>query len=275
MQEKDSSIIFVIIVSVIAIIILLLAVADLILLYRNRKLKHDKELERHRKRSDDLLQQHELESVNAMLKGQDAERKRIAQELHDRLGSILATVKLHFSNVEEGIKVLQQQQTQSYEEANVLLDEACEEVRRISHDLYEGSLAKFGFRTALLQLIAAIEKTNALKITFLDNNTAEEIYKIFERDLYRITQELLSNTLKYANARQVTIQLNQQPGNFVYTYEDDGKGFNPAQLQAAEGIGYKNIETRVKYMGGNWHVDSSPGHGMTLVIEIPLNNGNH
>lgn len=234
-----------------------------------------KDAELQRSRVDELLQKHEVENVNSMLRGQDAERKRIAQELHDRLGSILATVKLHFSNVQDAISALQQQQTKSYTEANQLLDEACEEVRRISHDLYEGSLVKFGFKTALLQLIAAIEKANALRISFLDNNVGENHYKPYEKDLYRITQELLSNTLKYANARQVTIQFNLQPGKFVYTYEDDGKGFNPVELQAARGIGYKNIESRVGNTGGTWHVDSRPGHGMTLVIEIPVSDGNH
>lgn len=275
MQQKENYIIFVVVASTVAVVLLLLIVADLILLYRNRRLKHEKELEAERRKVDELMLQHEVENVNSMLRGQDAERKRIAQELHDRLGSILATVKLHFSNVQDAISALQQQQTKSYTEANQLLDEACEEVRRISHDLYEGSLVKFGFKTALLQLIAAIEKANALRISFLDNNVGENHYKPFEKDLYRITQELLSNTLKYADARQVTIQFNLQPGKFVYTYEDDGKGFNPVELQAARGIGYKNIESRVGNTGGTWHVDSRPGHGMTLIIEIPVPDGNH
>lgn len=227
------------------------------------------ELQLHRSRIDDLLQKQEVENVNAQLKGQDDERKRIAQELHDRIGSILSTVKLHFSNVEEGIALLKEQQNKSYLEATNLLDEAVDEVRRISHDLYEGSLARFGFKTALLQLIAAVEKANIIKITFVDNDIDMQVYKTIEQDLYRITQELLSNTLKYAEAKEITIQLALKEKTFVYMYEDNGKGFDANLINAKDGIGYKNISTRVAKMKGEWHLDSTPGHGMTLTIEIP------
>jgi two-component system, NarL family, sensor kinase len=268
MSEKESYIIFVVVASTVAIIILLLAVIDLMLLYRHRKLKHKTELEEQKRKVDQLLQQQEVDAVNAMLKGQDNERKRIAQELHDRLGSILSTIKLHFSSVEEQMQMLKEQQNKSYGEARLLLDEAVDEVRRISHDLYEGSLARFGFKTALLQLIDAIEKANAIKIIFIDNNIDGVFYKAFEQELYRITQELLSNSLKYSGAKEITIQLTHLNGCFKYMYEDNGKGFDTKILEVGQGIGYKNIAARVAKINGNWHLDSLPGHGMTLLIEI-------
>jgi signal transduction histidine kinase len=270
MSEEGNNIIFVVVVSTAAIAILLLAVIDLLLLYRNRKLKHQRELEERNRKIDDLLQKQEVENVNAMLKGQDEERKRIAQELHDRIGSILSTVKLHFSSIEDAMKVLQKQQNQSYNEAVGLLDEAVDEVRRISHDLYEGSLAKFGFATALRQLIAAIEKANIIKIDFINSIEGEVDITEFEQGLYRITQELLSNTLKYADAKQITIQLNKSDTGILYMYEDDGKGFTTAQAKESAGIGYKNIEARVAKINGSWDLDTRPGHGMTLTIEIPI-----
>lgn len=275
MSEKENYIIFVVVASTVAIAILLLAIVDLMLLYRNRKLKHQKEIDEQRQRVDDLMQKQEVDNVNAMLKGQDEERKRIAQELHDRIGSILSTVKLHFSNVEESIKALQAQQNQSYDEAVGLLDEAVDEVRRISHDLYEGSLAKFGFSTALRQLIAAIEKANTIKIDFIENDINESSYATIEQDLYRITQELLSNTLKYANAKQITIQLSQQGDKLTFMYEDDGKGFSKSLVENAAGIGYKNINDRVAKINGTWFLDTQPNHGMTLTIEIPIKHENN
>lgn len=270
MSEKTNDIVFIVVSSSISVLILLLTVIDLILLYRNRKLKHEKELDEHKRRIDDLLQRQEVENVNAMLKGQDAERKRIAQELHDRLGSILSTVKLHFSAVEEQMNALKQQQHQSYGEATLLLDEAVDEVRRISHDLYEGSLAKFGFKTALLQLISAIEKANTVKILFIDNGVDEGIYKNHAQELYRITQELLSNTLKYSGATEITLQLSLKENTFDFMYEDNGKGFDKKYAENGSGIGYKNIAARVAKLNGNWHLDTHPGHGMTLLIEIPV-----
>ncbi|MDL5049514.1 histidine kinase [Oscillatoria amoena NRMC-F 0135] len=270
MGSEEHKIIFIVMAATITAALLLLAVIDLFLLYRHRKLKHEKELDEHKRRIDDLLQKQEVENVNAMLKGQDAERKRIAQELHDRLGSILSTVKLHFSAVEEQMNALKQQQHQSYGEATLLLDEAVDEVRRISHDLYEGSLAKFGFKTALLQLISAIEKANTVKILFIDNGVDEGIYKNHAQELYRITQELLSNTLKYSGATEITLQLSLKENTFDFMYEDNGKGFDKKYAENGSGIGYKNIAARVAKLNGNWHLDTHPGHGMTLLIEIPV-----
>lgn len=267
-QTKLSNL-WLVIISIISVVIILIAVL-IIISYRSKRQKALREAELHRRRVDDLLQRQEVENVNAMLKGQDEERKRIAQELHDRIGSILSTVKLHFSSVEEVMKALKEQQNKSYNEAVGLLDEAVDEVRRISHDLYEGSLAKFGFVTALRQLIGAIEKANVIKIDFIDTVGDSISYKPFEQDLYRITQELLSNTLKYADAKQVTIQLNFKNGILEYMYEDDGKGFNKTAVEQSSGIGYKNIEARVGKMGGNWFLDAEPNHGMTLTIEIPI-----
>lgn len=261
--------VIVIIVSISIVVIAFLLIRG----YRNRQRMAQKEIDEQRRRVDDLMQKQEVENVNAMLKGQDEERKLIAQELHDRIGSILSTVKLHFTNVETGIALLKEQQNKSYTEAVGLLDEAVDEVRRISHDLYEGSLAKFGFKTALLQLIAAIEKANVVHVTFMDNGIERNAYKEFEQDLYRITQELLSNSLKYAQAKEITIQLNQKQSVVEYMYEDSGIGFNPQKIQTSTGIGYKNIAARVAKMGGTWHLDAHPNHGMTLIIELPIDYG--
>lgn len=271
-MEQKAYIVYVVAVVTSVVGLMIAVVVNLIILHRKNKRLSQNELQLHRSRIDDLLQKQEVENVNAQLKGQDEERKRIAQELHDRIGSILSTVKLHFSSVEEGMNALKEQQNKSYGVAVNLLDEAVDEVRRISHDLYEGSLARFGFRTALLQLIAAIEKANTIKITFLDNEIDASIYKEWEQDLYRITQELLSNTLKYAEAREISIQLTMRGDIFGYMYEDNGKGFETALVESSLGIGYKNINARVAKMNGKWHLDSRPAHGMTLMIEIPVEN---
>lgn len=242
----------------------------LITLLNNRRKLLAKEAELQQTRVNELLRQQEVDTVNAILKGQHLERKRIAQDLHDRLGSMLATVKLHFSNMEESIARLQQQQDKSYNEANSLLDEACEEVRRISHDLYESALERFGFTTAINQLIAAIEKSNALHITYQSTHVNDIHFKPYEKEIYRITQELLSNTLKHAGATQVNIQLSEHNNTITFVYDDNGKGFDTNTLEQQKGIGYQNIRSRIKSIHASWHLDSTPGHGMTLIIDIPL-----
>lgn len=213
--------------------------------------------------------QMELNRMNAMLQGQDEERERIARELHDRVGSMLSTVKVHFSNLEDSMDTLKKH-ADSYTEAVHLLDETCEEVRRISHDLNSGLLAKFGMRTALLQLISVIESGNKVRVAYIDNDLDPDAYRDVETELYRITQELLNNTLKHAGASEITIQLNKRADHFVYSYEDDGKGFDKAIIGSVKGIGYRNIDSRVKKTGGTWHLDTQPGKGLTVIIEIPL-----
>lgn len=213
----------------------------------------------------------ELQNANAMIQGQDVERERIARELHDRVGSMLSTVKLHFTSMEDHMGELLKVQGKSYEKAIELLDETYEEVRRISHDLDNGLLGRFGLRTAMLQLVQVIESTNRLKILYIDNDLPPEIYKPFETDLYRITQEMLGNTIKYAGAKEISIQLSRNNENLVYSYEDDGVGFEKENLENAQGIGYKNINARVKKMNGTWHLDTSPRNGVNLIIELPIN----
>ena len=212
----------------------------------------------------------ELQNANALLQGQDEERERIARELHDRVGSMISTVKLHFSNVDKQFEELIKAHHQSYTTALNLLDETYDEVRRISHDLDTGLLGKFGLKTAMLQLTQVIGSTNVLKIVYLDNNLNPELYQTYETDLYRITQELLSNTIKYAQAKEVSIQLSRNNGNLVYSYEDDGKGFAKDNLEYAKGMGYRNIDMRVKKMKGQWHLDTSLNNGLNLIIEIPI-----
>ncbi|MBX3165415.1 MAG: hypothetical protein KF900_13150 [Bacteroidetes bacterium] len=212
----------------------------------------------------------ELNQANAMIRGQDEERERIARELHDRVGSMLSTVKLHFSSMEEHLSGLLSQQRTAYEKTIHLLDETYEEVRRISHDLDTGLLGQFGLRTAMMQLTQLIQSANKLRVQYLDNDLRPELYKKHETDLYRITQELLSNTIKYADAKEVSIQLSKSNGNLVFSYEDDGRGFSKDILKQSKGIGYTNIDSRVKKMKGTWHLDTSAGNGVSLIIEIPL-----
>ncbi len=215
-----------------------------------------------------------LQSANAMLEGQDNERERIARELHDRIGSMLSAVKLQFSSMEEQFEVWKLIQRESYTKALQMLDDTYEEVRRISHDLDTGLLSRFGLRTAMRQLVQVISSTNKLKVVFIDNDLDPLCYKPYETDLYRITQELLSNTIKYAGASEVSIQLSRSDNKLIYSYEDDGAGFDKTQLDKVSGIGFKNIFHRIARNNGTWQLETSPGYGLNLIIELNCHEGN-
>ncbi len=272
MVREEQYLIFIVVSSSLVVLFLIAVVIDLVLLYRGRKRLADKELELRQSQIDDLLRKQEIESVNALLKGQNDERRRIARELHDRLGSLLFTAKLHYRQVQKSIASLKAEQERAYSEVNNLLDEAVDEVRRISHDLYEGSLAKFGFRTALKQLIEAIMAANPLKITFDDEGITNNAYKDFERNLYRIMQELLSNSLKHSEAESISIRVSQKEDTFMLTYRDDGKGMDLDKAEKADGIGLQNIKDRVNEIGGAMELEGKPGLGFKFKLTIDLSH---
>ncbi|MBI1223553.1 MAG: tetratricopeptide repeat protein [Bacteroidetes bacterium] len=221
-------------------------------------------------RIDELFRKQEISSLSAQMAGQNEERQRISRELHDRLGSLLSTIKLQFSHFEGRLQNIEEQFRDSYTGMLGMLDKAYDEVRRISHDLSSGTLEKFGLKGAINELIDAITEVSTVKIHFIDNKTDPSLYNHLNEQVYRIIQELLSNTLKHARAREINLQIHCSNGIFYLSYEDDGKGMDESTLQSSKGIGMRNIESRVSLMNGTWNVDSTPGHGFTFMMEIPL-----
>ena len=237
---------------------------------RQKSIISDKNVKISQQKIDELLKNHELKEIGAMLEGQDKERKRIARELHDRLGSTLSMVKIHFKSVEENITLIQEQNKNQYDKANDLLDEACEEVRRIAHDMASGVLHKFGLIPALQSLEKSITETGQLnmKILGFGFDSARLDYEI-EINTYRIVQELLSNVLKHAEASEMTVQVIKKDNNLNILVEDDGKGFDPNKTRY-EGIGLKNVQARIDKLDGELSIDSGKGSGTTVNIDIPI-----
>ncbi len=217
---------------------------------------------------ESILSDQELKSINAMLEGQDNERKRIAEDLHDRVGSILSTVKLYFGSLNTKIDTYQDENKKQYDQANTLLDEAVQEVRRISHNLISGILMKFGLVPALKDLCDTVEGTQQLKINLKVFNVDERMDGQTEISIYRIIQELLSNVLKHAKATEVTISLTRNDGNLNIIIEDNGKGFDTNMNY--EGIGLKNILSRVEKLNGQVKFDSVIDRGTTVIIDLPV-----
>ena len=193
--------------------------------------------------------------------------------MHDLLVSLLLAAKLQYQKLERQLQKALEEQHKSQAQLNNLLQEATEEVRRISHDLYEGSLAQFGYVSAFNQLKDAIEAANPIKIHFEPNDLPEVYYKEFETELYRITQELLSNTLKYAEAGKIEIIFTLLEEQFIFQYCDDGKGFNLEKVNQGAGIGFKNIRDRVTRIGGEMKLNSEPEGGMQFQLKVKASHG--
>lgn len=227
----------------------------------------DKEIEK--QKAQDIITAQELRFNQARLDGQEKERKRIAKDLHDRLGSMLSMVKIHYKSVEENVEKLKKSNKEQYEKANLLLDEACEEVRKIANDMNSGILSKFGLVAALEDLAHALNSTDQLEVEFNIHGVDNRLHAEMEEALYRVLQELINNVLKHAKAKEVSIQLIQSDTILVVMVEDNGVGFDYENMKD-KGMGLTNVASRVEKLKGDIQIDSSLGNGTTITIEIPI-----
>jgi signal transduction histidine kinase len=221
-------------------------------------------------RIDALLKEQEVSSLNALIEGQEKERMRIAEELHDRLGSMLSAIKLNFI----GSTVKKDMEQKSTENETVktsqMLDEAVTEVRRISHNLSTGQVSRYGLVSSMDDLAARINQSDSVAMKVMHFNLEERLPVEMETGIYRITQEMLANVLKHAHASEFIVQLNKTESSVILTAEDDGIGFDYKEARRRGGIGLQNIENRVKKFGGQFSVDTAPGKGAIFTFEFPL-----
>lgn len=248
---------------IICIFLALLILGAIYYYWRNSK---QKELN-HQQQLKDLEQKQQLKVTQAMLDGEERERVRVARDLHDGLGGMLAGVKLNLS----GWANEHAEAPQDKDLGKVIdqLDNSVSELRRIAQNMIPETLLKFGLDQALKDLVSFYMQEN-LTIDFQPFNIGTNITLSIQLNIYRIVQELFSNTVKHANATQVVLQCSQNEKNFLITFEDNGRGFEPNILNSAKGIGLNNLRSRVEFMNGKIELITAPGEGTTINIEIEL-----
>jgi signal transduction histidine kinase len=219
---------------------------------------------------DDItsIKEAEYNALNSLLEGQEYERKRLAREIHDGIGPILSTLKMNLANIEGDVENLIPELREKFKKSYEMIDEASNDLRSISHNLMPKVLSDFGLVEALETFCEKINVTINLEIDFINTGLSERLDVVTELGLYRITQELVNNTLKHAKANKITIQLIKRENTIQLMYEDNGIGFD--SIMASDGMGLFNIENRTKALAGRVTVDSQKNNGMTAIIEIPL-----
>jgi len=235
----------------------------LLLFYNRYRLK-----QKNKSQQEYNRQQNEL--FNAIVTTQDQERKRIAQDIHDSLGSVLSAAKLKLSSLEETKSTLSPDQYEKYQSTLSLLDEAAVELRSISHNIMPATLSKLGLVAALQNLIGKISGRSGLQISFTAHELEGRIEETTEISIYRIILELINNIVKHAKADKVSIQLIKYPEYINLIVEDNGQGFDKHKaMEEKKGIGLGNVLSRVEFLKGTVDIDSAPGKGTTVIIEIP------
>lgn len=253
----------------IALAVGLLGTALLVFFILRQKVRNARELNAknqqiHRQQMDEVLQRSELQAIRTMIETQEKERQRIAADLHDRVGSMLSAIKLHFGVFKPG----QSGAVSQYNKVSDMLDEACEEIRLVSHNLVSGLLSTFGLVPALRDLLDALTQSSGISFHLEAHGLQERIPPEAETNLYRVFQELLNNTLRHAKATRVDIELTLFNNQLTCIYSDNGKGFDTAHN--GNGIGLKNMHARIEKLGGSMHIDSGRGNGSTFVFKINL-----
>ncbi|MFT4153198.1 histidine kinase [Parafilimonas sp.] len=242
-----------------AILLLILA-----LVYRNYTIKQKLQ----QQRITELETEKQLAATEAVLKGEEQERTRLAKDLHDGLGGMLSGIKYSL-NTMKGNLIMTPENAQAFERSIDMLDSSIQEMRRVAHNMMPEALVKFGLDAALRDFCNEINQSGALSISYqsigLDNTQLDQTIAI---TVFRIVQELINNILKHAAAKNAIVQLSRSNEQLAITVEDDGKGFDKEILKRTKGIGWGNIENRVEFLKGKLDIDASPNKGTSVLIEF-------
>ncbi len=230
----------IIIIGMVVIFLLSLSVIVFFIIYQRRLLAQQK---KHQKIESD----YQKELLKTSIISQEEERSRIAKELHDDVGAMLTTTKLYFGQINPELPPEELLEITS--KTSIFLDDMIHRVRSISQDLRPVVLEKLGLVEAIQSLAQTVNDSGKIKVKF-QNNTSKTIAQSKALNLYRIIQELITNTIKHAEASMIKIELKNEKDALVIQYEDNGKGMDHKTLSHKKGLGLKNIESRLSVLSG-------------------------
>jgi two-component system NarL family sensor kinase len=242
--------------------VFLVAIAFAGMFYGRYKLKQDARLQAEVIRQQDM-------AAKGIIEAEERERKRIAGDLHDGVGQLFSAVKMNMNGLFERMSFTNDTERVLAEKTLALVDESCVEVRSIAHQMMPNVLLKMGLVSAVKDFVNKID-ADKLKVLVETAGLNERLDNDVEIVLYRVIQECVNNVIKHARASVLDIQLIHEDGEVAVTIEDNGRGFDTADKEKFEGIGLKNIITRVEYLKGTIEVSSAPGRGTLIAIHVPV-----
>lgn len=220
----------------------------------------------------DLTERKMLEQqiFNSEILSEERERERFAKELHDGLGPILSTCKIYLHSLNEMLAD-QRDFLKISERALILLDDALASIKEISNNLSPHVLRNFGLVQAVIAFTHNLENISDLKFE-VHYNYDERLNEIIEFTAYRIITELINNSVKYAEASLIVIDINLNKPHLSVSYSDNGKGFDPeTNTKQKRGFGLSNIETRISKFNGDYSYKTAPGKGVKVNFTLETN----
>ncbi|MCB0628321.1 MAG: sensor histidine kinase [Saprospiraceae bacterium] len=259
-QTVDNSL-SLILLGVIGMLVLAVAVIFFFVIYQRRLFAQQEKMR-------DMETAYQKDLLESSIKAQEVERRRVATDLHDGVGSLLSAIRLYV------LQLSPERSADDYaeilSETKSVVDTAITQTREISHNLLPTTLDRFGVIQAMEDHCKRIDKLNDdMEVHF----ACDKEYQFNEQQnlaLYRILQELINNTLKHAQATSIDVAFVTRGNDIHFTYQDNGKGMDQNEIKAlSNGLGLKSIESRVNLLRGKMNIWSEKGKGFRFEIELP------
>lgn len=215
-----------------------------------------------------IREQQEL-ATKAIIEAEEKERERIASELHDGVGQLMSAAKLNLHAYESSLTAATEDQKIAIERISSLIGESAKEIRIVAHNMMPNVLLKKGLSNAVREFLNKID-SHVLKVNLDTQGINESIDHNIETVLYRIIQECVNNVIKHSQASKLDISMIHDKEGVSVTIEDNGKGFNVSDKINIDGIGLKNIKSRIQYLKGSIDIDSAPGRGTLVALFVPV-----
>jgi signal transduction histidine kinase len=237
-----------------------------VVFYQKRQLAQEKQIR-------EIERAHQKKLLETALNTEEAERRRIAKDLHDDIGTMLSLTKLSLNQLEQGLSNPGSQSQQTLHNARSLVEDTILNVRRITRDLVPVTLEKFGLAVAIEEFVRRISQGGELQVYF--NCEGEEIprqSRQIELTLFRVMQELVNNALKHAECTEIEIDLHKLNDRLELQVTDNGRGFDitDAAILAKGGLGLRSIESRLSVVNGSIKYETPGTKGTRAHVRIPI-----
>jgi signal transduction histidine kinase len=213
----------------------------------------------------------EKNAISEVVHAEDKIRERIGSELHDSVGQLLTSVLISFRKIDKKIHTISGDADliADMDRATKLLNTTINEVRAISHDLMPSVIYLFGLVDSIHDLADTLRLTSSKEISF-STNLAVKLDAFLECSVYRIVQEAVNNSLKYSSCNSISIQMMVCEDILTVVIEDDGVGFDMESVDLKRHVGLTTMKHRAVAMNGSFEVDTAPGKGVVITVEVPL-----
>tara|TARA_R110002072_G_scaffold95702_9_gene210923 strand:+ start:177 stop:1955 length:1779 start_codon:yes stop_codon:yes gene_type:complete len=220
---------------------------------------------RNKIKAQKLEREQERKTFLAMTEGEEKERIRLSKDLHDGLGQILSTARMNVNALEREDKG---EEEKIWKNSLKLIDQAVVEVRNVSHALMPSALVQLGLIPAIQQISDQINDSGQIKLEFIHQGEIANWPMAIRISIFRIVQEVLNNMVKHSEASEISIHLLSDDEKMTLDIKDNGKGFDLDIIDKSKGIGWKNIQSRVKLLGAKLELYSEKSKGSQIILKL-------